>query len=110
MTFDDAALERLRARAELDDLRRRMNAQLRPAVTNRDGRDEPEPTAEFLPVVICDGREWGRREQVDICATREAACALGAQLAANVGMGARYVVLRRAVGSWAQIADSDDDR
>jgi hypothetical protein len=61
-------------------------------------------TEEFLPIVIEDGREIGRRERVDICSTYERALADAQQRAANwnrSGPGTAYgLVLRRAVGLW----------
>jgi hypothetical protein len=61
-------------------------------------------TEEFLPIVIEDGREVGRRERVDICSTYERALANAEQFAARCnrsGPGTAYaVVLRRAVGPW----------
>jgi hypothetical protein len=59
---------------------------------------------EFLPIVIEDGRELGRRERVDICSTYERALADGQEFAARCnrsGPGTAYpLVLRRAVGPW----------
>jgi hypothetical protein len=61
-------------------------------------------TEEFLPIVIEDGRELGRRERVDICSTYERALADAEEFAARCnrsGPGTAYsVVLRRAVGPW----------
>jgi hypothetical protein len=61
-------------------------------------------TEEFLPIVIEDGREVGRRERVDICSTYERALADAKQFAARCnrsGPGTAYaLVLRRAVGPW----------
>jgi hypothetical protein len=58
---------------------------------------------EFLPVVIEDGRESGRRERVNICSTREQASDEAARLAARArrtNPTARGAVLRRRVGPW----------
>jgi len=59
---------------------------------------------EFLPIVIEDGRELGRRERVDICSTYERALADAEQFAERCnrsGPGTAYaLVLRRAVGPW----------
>ena len=40
-------------------------------------------TEEFLPIVIEDGREIGRRERVDICSSYERALADAQQFAAR---------------------------
>jgi hypothetical protein len=59
---------------------------------------------EFLPIVIEDGRELGRRERVDICSSYERALADAQQFAARCnrsGPGTAYaLVLRRTVGPW----------
>jgi len=65
-------------------------------------------TEEFLPIVIEDGRELGRRERVDICSTYERALADAERFAARCnrsGPGTAYpLVLRRTVGPW-ELAD-----
>jgi len=64
--------------------------------------DTPEPEFEYIPIVMVDGREWGRREQVDITTSYGYACETGRCFVENVGNGATYVILRRPVGAWEQ--------
>lgn len=64
--------------------------------------DAPPQTTEYLAVVIVDDQEHGVREQINICSTYEAARQLGAAMAAHAGGDARYVILRRTVGSWEE--------
>ncbi len=64
--------------------------------------DAPAEEYEYIPIVILDGREHGRREAIDICRSYAAAVELGYVFTRNVGRGATYAVLRRPVGSWEE--------
>lgn len=64
--------------------------------------DSGPQTEEFRPVVILNGREHGRREQVDVCEEYAYAVHLAQIYATNVGHGATWTVLRRTVGEWEE--------
>jgi hypothetical protein len=64
--------------------------------------DAPPQEFEYLPVVVLDDREHANRDPANLCSTYERAVELGALMARNVDHGARFVVLRRAVGPWEE--------